>query len=174
MRFTARVTPTAAAGGTVQFTVDGVAVGGPVVVNAIGRATLVTAFAAVGTHTVSAAYGGTVSYLPSMSTTFTQVVNAAASRTVVTSSGSPAVLGTTVVLTATVTPVVPGAGLASGTIQFRVDGVDVGTPAALNPSGQAAFATATLARGRHTVTAVYSGDAGFTGSTSRGLTQRIQ
>jgi hypothetical protein len=170
--FTARVIP-AAATGTVTFTVDGTAFGGPVTLDATGRATLVTTALAVGTHSVSVAYGGSVNYRPSSSANLTQTVTKAASRTVVRTSGTPAVRGTTVVLTATVTAVAPGAGTRTGTVQFRVDGLNVGNPVALNPSGQAALAISTLTPGRHTVSAVYSGDGNFTTSTSPNITQRI-
>ena len=173
--FTARVTPAAAAtGGTVTFTVDGAGIGGPVALDATGRATLVMNTLTVGTHTVSAAYAGTLNYRPSASANLTQTVNKANSRTVVTTSGSPAPRGTTVVFTAAVTAVAPGAGSATGAVQFRVDGVNVvGGLVQLNNSGQAAFATSTLTPGRHTVSAVYAGNGSFNASTSANITQRI-
>lgn len=127
----------------------------------------------VGTHTVSVAYAGSVNYRPSSSANLTQTVNKAASRTVVTTSGSPAVRGTTVVLTATVTAVAPGAGPRTGAVQFRIDGLNVGDPVALNTGGQAALAISTLTPGRHTVSAQYSGDGNFNPSASANITQRI-
>jgi hypothetical protein len=171
--FTARVTPLAATG-TVQFKLDGVDVGGPVALDATGRARFVINTLAVGPHTVSAVYSGNGNYLPSTSATLTQTVNKAASRTVVTTSGTPANAGTTVVFTATVTAVAPGLGIPTGTVQFRIDGVNVGAPLSLNSSGQAAYATNTLAVGLHTASAVYSGDAGFSASTSANRSQRIR
>jgi FtsP/CotA-like multicopper oxidase with cupredoxin domain len=170
--FTARVNP-AAATGAVQFRIDGVDTGAPVPLNAIGRATFLINTMAVGNHTVSVKYSGSVNYLLSASANLTQTVNKAASRTVVTSSGT-ATRGTTVVFTATVTAVAPGTGTPAGTIQFRIDGVNTGSPAALNPSGQAAYATSTLPVGRHTVSALYTGDTGFNTSTSTTITQRIR
>ena len=171
--FTARVTP-AAATGSVQFVVDGSAVGGPVALDATGRARFVTSAMVPGTHTVSAAYGGSVNFRASTSAVRSQTVNKASSRSVVTSSGTPAPRGSTVVLTATVTAVAPGVGTPSGTVQFRIDGSAVGAPVVLNASGQAAYSTSTLTTGRHTVSVVYSGSAGFNASTSGNLTQRIQ
>ena len=170
--FTARVTP-ATAGGTVQFTIDGATVGGPVALDATGRARLVISTLAVGSHPVSAAYGGSINYLASTSANLIQTVNNANSRTVVTTSLTPAPRNTTVVFTATVSAVAPGAGIPTGTVQFRIDGVDVGAPAAVNASGQAAFATSTISVGRHTISAVYAGDASFNASTSAGIAQRI-
>jgi FtsP/CotA-like multicopper oxidase with cupredoxin domain len=171
--FTARVTP-AAAVGAVQFAVDGAAVGGPVTLDLTGRATLVIDTLAVGTHAVTASYGGSVNYVASTSATLRQTVRAAASRTRVATSGSPATRGTTVVFTATVAVVAPGTGVPTGTVQFRIDGVNVGSPVAVNASGQAAYATSTLTIGRHTVSAVYSGDPNLNASTSRNVTQRIR
>jgi hypothetical protein len=169
--FTARVTPIAATG-SVTFSIDGVAVGGPVALDATNRATLVLSSLAVGTHTIRVDYSGSVNYAPSPLATVTHTVNKAASRTVVTSNGSPAAAGTTVVLTATVTVTAPGTGTATGTVQFRVDGVDVGTPVNLNPGGQAAYSTSTLAVGQHTVSAVYVGDGNFNASTSGNIAQQ--
>jgi FtsP/CotA-like multicopper oxidase with cupredoxin domain len=171
--FTARVTP-AAATGTVLFRLDGATVGGPVTLDATGRATLVTSTLVVGSHTVSVAYSGNVNYLLSFSANLTHTVNKATSRTVVLSSGSPATRGATVVFTATVTARAPGAGIPAGTVQFRVDGVNSGPALTLNPSGQAAYATSTLPVGRHTVSAVYAGNVSFLTSTSATIAQRIR
>lgn len=171
--FTARVTP-AAATGQVQFRLDGATVGGPVVLDTTGRTTLVTNLLAVGSRTLSVTYLGNVSYRPSTSANLTQTVNKASSRTVVLSSGSPAAVGTTVVFTGTVTARTPGTGTPSGTVQFRIDGVNRGTPVTLNPSGQVAYAISTLAAGRHTVSAVYAGNGNFNTSTSANITQRIR
>ena len=170
---TARVTP-AGATGTVLFRLDGATVGGPVTLDATGRATLVTNLLTVGSHTVSVAYSGNVNYLSSLSANLTQTVNKATSRTVVLSSGSPAARGTTVVFTATVTARAPGAGIPAGTVQFRIDGVNSGPALTLNPSGQAAYATSTLVVGRHTVSAIYIGNVNFLTSTSTTIAQRIR
>ena len=40
-------------------------------------------------------------------------------------------------------------------------------------SGQATFNTSSLALGGHSITAVYSGDSNFTGSTSTALSQTV-
>ncbi len=169
--FTARVSPAGGAG-TVVFTVDG-APSGPVTLDVTGRATLVTTALGVGTHTVTAAYSGSVSLLASSSAAITQTVNKSGSKTVVTSSGSPAPRGTPVTFTATVSAVSPGAGVATGTVQFRVDGANAGAPVTL-AAGLATYATSTLSPGTHIVSAVYSGDGQFTTSTSASISQLIQ
>ncbi len=171
--FTARVTPAAAAG-TVTFKIDGVALGGPVTLDATGRARLVLSTLAVGSHTVAADYGGSVNYQTSSSADLAQQVNKSASRTVVSTSNSNVIAGTTVVFTATVRARAPGAGTPTGTVQFRVDGTDSGPAVPLNNAGQAAYATTSVPVGLHKVSAVYSGDGGFTTSTSANINQRIR
>jgi len=171
--FTARVTPVAASG-DVQFYVDGSAFGGPVTLDATGRATLSLSTLPVGSHGVQVLYHGHANYGASQSSVVTVTVTKGAARTTVVTSGSPANRNTAVVFTATVAPVAPAFGVPTGSVQFRVDGVNVGVPVTLNPVGQAAYVTTTLTVGSHTVTAVYSGDGSFTGSTSGSLTQRIR
>jgi large repetitive protein len=170
--FTARVSPLAATG-TVQFRLDGVDVGGAVVLDATGRAQLVTSLLTVGSHTVSAVYAGNVNYRTSTSANLTQTVNKSNSRTVVVSSGSPVVRNTTVVFIATVTARGSGTGTPTGTVQFRIDGVNTGATVSLNTSGQATYSTSTLSVGRHTISAVYAGNGSFNASTSGNITQRI-
>ena len=172
MTFTARVTP-AAATGTVHFTLDGADIGGPVALDATGRARLVMTSLSVGAHTVSAAYPAR--QLPRQHERQSHPDGEQGRD----QDGrhhqrEPAARGTTVVLTATLAAVLPGAGVPSGTVQFRLDGVTVGAPAALNSSGQAAFATSSLTVGRHTVAAAYTGDGNFNASTSGNITQRIR
>ncbi len=171
--FTARVTP-AAAIGTVQFIVDGTAFGGPVTLDATGRARLAVSSLPVATHTIRAAYSGSADYLASTSANLTQTVNKSASNSVVTTSGTPANFGATVIFTATVTARTPGVGTPTGTVQFRVDGVNVGSPTVLNVAGQAVYSTNALSVGRHTVSAVYAGDGNFNASTSANRNQRIR
>ena len=174
--FTARVTPAngPVATGTVQFSIDGTPFGSPATLSATGRATLVLSSLTVGAHTVSATYSGNGSDLPSTSANLTQTVNKARSRTVVATSRTPTPQATPATLTATVTAVAPGSGIATGLVQFRVDGVNFGTAVALGPTGTASITTTGIAVGRHTVTVVYAGDGSLNGSTSAGITQRIQ
>ena len=83
-----------------------------------------------------------------------------ATTTVVTSDINPSVVGQLVTFTATV-----NAPAATGTVQFNIDGVDVGVPQAVS-GGVATYATSSLAFGTHPVVATYSGDAAFLASTS--------
>jgi Bacterial Ig-like domain (group 3) len=92
-----------------------------------------------------------------------------ATQTTVVSSVNPSVFTQPVTFTATVTPVPDG-----GTVQFKVDGSNLGGPVAVNTTtGQAtSISTSTLAVGGHNVQAIYSGNANFAGSTGS-LTQIV-
>ena len=72
------------------------------------------------------------------------------------------IAGQALTFTATVTPSVSGAPTPTGTVQFEVDGSDLGTSVAL-VNGAATSGSVTLTAGSHTVTAVYSGDATYAG-----------
>ena len=157
--FTATVTPSAASG-TVQFQIDGSSFGAPVVISG-GTASTSTSSLAVGNHTVAAVYSGDSNYNGSIGIlTGGQTVNKAASSTGVSSSANPSTYGQSITFTATVTP-----SAASGTVQFRIDGSNFGAPVALSGGSATSGATSSLSVGNHTVTAVYSGDSNYNGST---------
>ena len=87
------------------------------------------------------------------------------SANAVTSSTNPALPGTSVTFTATLSGVAPGSGTPTGTVQFVIDGSPAGGPANVT-NGVAVYSTASLAHGAHTVTAQYAGDNNFKGSTN--------
>ena len=167
--FTARVTP-ATATGSVQFVVDGVGLTPVALVG--GQATLTAVTLAVRNHTVSVRYLGSNDYLASPSVALTHSVIRSATTVALVSNRNPSTRGTRVTFTATVTPVAPGAGVPTGTVRFRVDGNNVGTAVTL-VGGVATYQISNLSVGRHTITAVYSGSANYSTSTSNNLSQRI-
>jgi sugar lactone lactonase YvrE len=71
--------------------------------------------------------------------------------------------GETVTVSATVAPV-SGSGTPTGSVQFLVNGVDYGTPVSL-ASGSASQSFTGLPAGSNTISAIYSGDSNFAGST---------
>jgi hypothetical protein len=79
--------------------------------------------------------------------------------TTLTASANPSLLNQPVTFTATINPAVAGA-VPSGSVQFQLDGANVGAPVALN-GGSATFTPANLTLGAHTITAIYSGDANY-------------
>jgi YVTN family beta-propeller protein len=94
----------------------------------------------------------------------------ATATTTVNSSANPSVFAQSVTFTAAVTP--QGSGTPTGTVNFN-DGTTPICKAVPLSSGRASCTISTLAVGRHSVTAVYSGDSNFLGSTSPVLSQTV-
>lgn len=98
---------------------------------------------------------------------YAAIYERATTTTTVAASPNPSTFGQTTTITAKVT----GAG-ATGTMTF-VDGATTLDTMQLDPSGQAAYTSNTLAAGKHTITALYSGDANFLGSRSGAVTLTV-
>jgi hypothetical protein len=137
-----------------------------------GHATLTTSALSVASHSLTAVYGGSASFLGSTSTAVTQTVNKDGTATTVTSSLNPSHHNQAVTFTATVTASAPGLGLPTGTVTFKDKNKTIGT-ATLNASGQATFTTSTLSNGSHPITVTYGGSTSFLTSTSATLTQTV-
>jgi hypothetical protein len=159
------LTPT----GTVEF-LDGTTVIGTATLSA-GKATLKTSALAVGGHSITVVYGGDTNFTGSTSAALTQTVNRDGTTTRVTSSSRPSVFGQSVTFTATVSAVTPGSGTPTGTVTFMDGTTTLGTGTL--SGGVATLTTSSLAFGSHSITAVYSADTNFTGSTSAALTQTV-
>ena len=101
---------------------------------------------------------------------FTYVVS---TTTAVVASPNPTTLGATTHLTATVTPA--SGGSPTGTVQFKENGVNIGSPQTLSGGSATLNWTFTTAGdvGVQTITAVYTADPGWTGSTSPGYSLTI-
>jgi Bacterial Ig-like domain (group 3)/Abnormal spindle-like microcephaly-assoc'd, ASPM-SPD-2-Hydin/Bacterial Ig-like domain (group 2) len=91
--------------------------------------------------------------------------------TTLTSSANPSILAASVTFTATVTPS-GGSGTPTGTVTFSDGSTTLATQSLSN--GQATFTSSSLTIGSHSITATYSGDSNFNGSTSATLTQSVQ
>ncbi|MDJ0407846.1 Ig-like domain-containing protein, partial [Rhodococcus erythropolis] len=162
----AQVSP-APTGGTVQFKDGGTDISAPVaVVN--GVATLPHTFTAAGDHSITAVYDGVLEFLTSTSPARTVSVAAAdVQTTTALTVPSSAVEQTSVALTANISPATDG-----GTVQFKDGGTDIGGPIAVTAGGATLDHTFTTT-GSHSITAVYSGTAGFGGSTAQAQTIEI-
>ena len=93
----------------------------------------------------------------------------------VTPSANPSDIGESVTFTATIYAVYPYMGIPTGTVTFKDGNKTLGTSTS---SAQSAYSTATysissLSKGTHTITAVYEGDANFSGSTSTAIAQTV-
>jgi hypothetical protein len=157
--------------GSVTF-LDGATPIGTGPLNGVGQATFTTSSLSVASHAITASYGGSTAFAGSTSAILTQVVNKAASATAVVSSVNPSASGQSVVFTATVTGPSGDAIVPTGTVNF-LDGSTTLGSGTLNTSGVGTFSTSSLASSSHSITAVYAGDANFTGSTSAVLTQVV-
>ncbi|WP_258195551.1 Ig-like domain-containing protein [Rhodococcus sp. OK519] len=163
---TATLDPANAAG-TVQFKVGATNVGSPVTV-ASGTATTQTTFAAAGSHSITAVFTGSAGFENSTSTAQTVTVsNPVVQTSLALSAPSDAQTESEVILSATVTP-----ANASGTVQFLVDGNNLGGPIAVS-NGVATLPHTFDTAGAHTIAATFTGAAGFTNSTATSQTVQV-
>ena len=93
----------------------------------------------------------------------------------VTSSANPSDLDESVTFTATIYAFYPYIGIPTGTVTFKDGNKILGTSTL---SAQSAYSTATystslLSKGTHSITAVYEGDANFTGTASATIAQIV-
>src|SRR5438876_5477367 len=128
-----------------------------------------TSSLSVGSHTITAVYSGDGNFNTSTGTT-SQTVGKDNTTTTVTSSNSSSVSGESVSFSATVGANSPGSGTPTGTVQFKIDGSDFGSPVTLSGGVASSGSTSSLSVGSHTITAVYSGDGNF--NTSTGTTSQ--
>ncbi|MFE3292311.1 Ig-like domain-containing protein [Rhodococcus sp. NPDC059234] len=165
----AQVAPTPA-GGTVQFKDGDANLGAAVAVGADGKASL-TQVLPVGAHQITAVFSGVAGFTGSTSAAQTVTVTAAvpvdqATTTTVTAPVS-VVEGASATLAAQVAPTPAG-----GTVQFKDGDANLGAAVAVGADGKASL-TQVLPVGAHQITAVFSGVAGFTGSTSAAQTVTV-
>ena len=79
--------------------------------------------------------------------------------TLLTASANPSAHGQSVTFAAAISPIPDG-----GTVQFRIDDTNFGSPVIISNGSAVSIPTSTLTTVNHTITAVYSGDTNFAGS----------
>lgn len=161
--FTSTVKPSTGSGvpaGTVTFN-DGTAALGAGTLSG-GTAAFTTFALTGGSHSITAVYGGDANFSGSTSLALIQTVNKGTSSVFVTSSNNPSGRGAAVIFTAKVTASATPA--PTGPVTF-MDGASALGMSTLS-GGTATFTTSGLGTGAHSITAVYAGDADYTGSTS--------
>jgi hypothetical protein len=99
------------------------------------------------------------------------VTGASSSTTTFVATPNPATVGQSVTLTATVAAGSGATGTPTGTVTFNNGTTALGT--ATLSAGTATFSTASLPAGTYSITAVYSGDSAFAGSTSAAVTLTV-
>jgi hypothetical protein len=170
---TATVSPTNG-NGTVTFYANFVAITGctNVPITHLGRASCNTSTLPPGKDLLTAVYSGDTVYGTSTSNIVNQVV-LIRTTTTLTSARNPSTVGQSVTFIATVSPTDGG-----GTVTFKNHGVPITgctAVALIHVSGsyQATCVTSTLPGGTNPITAVYSGDAVYAGSTSNTVSQVV-
>jgi len=160
---TLTATVPSAATGTVVF-YDGSATLGTGTITH-GTAVLTTSSIPLGSHNITATYGGDANFTGSTSSSVVLLVVSVSTpppskspSKVTLSVPSEIVSGASATLTATVT------STATGTVTFYDGTVALGTASVINNTAR--LIVSSLSVGRHTITATYSGDANFNPSTS--------
>jgi hypothetical protein len=165
---TATVAPTSGAAnpdGAVTFTLNGNPLGTSVVstIDGVTSASMVLTTLPNGSDPVMATYSGSAAFLPSSSTGAVVVTVTKASTTLgLLAASNPSTPGHPVILTATVFPTT-GSG-ETGLVTFYDNGHTMGTGSVTN--GQVTLTAFTSLTGDDSLTAEYSGDAKFVGSTT--------
>jgi subtilisin-like proprotein convertase family protein len=143
-------------------------VNGDTIEDLSSTATLTTTASAAspaGTYPITARGAASSNYAISY-TDGTLLITKAGTAGLVASSANPSPASQPVVFTFRLGAIAPGVGTPMGTVQFKIDDANAGSPAALS-NGIAAFTTATLPHGVHAVAAEYAGDGNFTGTTNQ-------
>jgi len=162
-------------GGTVTFLDAGKSIGA-IAINSQGVANFDTSLLGAGMHSLTALYQGytqpgfTASSTPyiaaifssSVSSAVTVTVNADPTTTALSPSSTSPVAGAVVTFTATVSS---SAGVPFGGVTFFDGNTALGT-LGLASNGEAAFSTASLSSGTHTITANYNANGPYAGSSS--------
>jgi streptogramin lyase len=157
--------------GAVDFTaVEGFDLGKANLQNGVAILGIVSA--SVGKFGFKATYLGSADFSKSAASASTTVSRDDVTTTVALSA-NPATAGQPLLLAAAMIPNFPGSGTPTGTVTFLDGTTPLGTADAAYPTYQAHLQTTSLAPGTHTITAVYSGDASFTGSTSAAVTEVV-
>jgi len=162
---------TAIATGLVTFTMDGSTTLGTQSLttgpSSLQTATVTFTAPSTGTHTVVASYVGDTYFTSATSNTVTLTL----AKTSTTISVSPVTtsptVGSSLQVTATITPSATLTTLPTGTVTFTLDGVTVATGNVNSGSPATATGTFTVpSAGNHTLGATYSGDSNYLGSTT--------
>jgi hypothetical protein len=153
--------------GTITFLDGSTALGTAAMTNGTAQFTISTLTPA--NHFITAKYNGDANFAGNTSAQANLVVSQATTTTTVSVDINPATYGQTVTLSAGVQT---GSGSGpTGTITFLDGSATLGTATISN--GAAQLAVSTLGAGSHSITAKYSGDANFAGSTSNALSETV-
>ncbi|MBM7784804.1 Ig-like domain repeat protein [Tenggerimyces flavus] len=158
--------------GTVRFT-DGTTALGEATLDSTGTARFVTSALAVGTHMLTATYGGDAGHAPSTSTPVSQTIDRATTTTsIVADDPDPSAPDEPYTVQVTVTPLAPGRGIPTGPVVVSDDEAASCTIVSLVDGGGTCPLTSTA--GVRTLTARYAGDPNFAASVSAAEPHAVQ
>jgi hypothetical protein len=167
---TATVTSTAGTPtGPVTF-FDGTKTLGQGSLNAAGQATL-TVSLGVGTHSLTATFGGNKTFAGSTSAPLAETVSRADTVLALSASTNPVGQGNPVTFTATVTTVAPGSATPTGLVTF-FQGNTVLAALGVDANGKATLTTTFSTLGDLPIRAVFNGFGNFAGS-SQSITEQV-
>jgi hypothetical protein len=151
--------------GTVTFNDGGTQIGTSTL-NSSASAAFSTSGLAAGAHSITAVYSGDSNFASSTSAAVSVTVSTpvkAATTTSLTASPTQLTTGQSVTFTASIAPQ-SGSGTPTGSAPFLDGQTQIGTSPL--SAGSSTFTTTGLSAGIHSITAIYSGDATYAGSTS--------
>jgi hypothetical protein len=166
LTFTATLTPVTGKG-SVQFLDGGTPISGGIPLSN-GSASFTTSGLSGGTHNITARYTGDNRLAASTSAVLVQTVARANSSISLTAPDDSIKAGSPATFTATVAP-----ANATGTVTFFDGSTAISSAISVN-NGVARFTTSALAIGTHSITAQYSGDANFNGSSSNAAKIKVK
>ncbi len=135
-----------------------------------GTASFTTSSLVAGNHSITASYAGNGNFSASASAALAQTVNKVSTSTTISSiSPNPVVVGQPVTVSFNVAVVAPGIGVPTGTVTVS-DGAGA-TCAATLPATSCSLTSTTV--GSNTLTAAYSGDSNFAGSSGTSTQQEV-
>ncbi len=154
--------------GTVTFMDGSSSVGTASLIS--GTASFTSGALGAGSHSITATYGGNGNFLASASGALAQIVSKANTTITISSiSPNPVLAGQLVKVSFTITPNVPGGGTPTGTVTVS-DGAGASCIVTL-PGTSCSLTSASV--GLKTLTATYTGDANFVGSSGTSTQQEV-
>ena len=154
--------------GTVKITDGGATIGTYTLSNGVYALTVTPS--TPGYQDITAKYSGDNSFLTTTGTV-PQNVDQGNTKTVLTSTPNPSVVGQSVTFTAAVTAVAPAAGIPTGTVTFMDGTTTLGS--GTMTGGAATFALPFPTATAQSISATYNGDGNFNSSTSSTFVQRV-
>ena len=161
--------------GTVVFFDGATSIGSATLSTTSEDVTLSVSTLSVGTHQLTARYGGDGNFNSVTTPPLTETITTDATTTSVASSSNPAPYGQPITITATVRNL-SGTTAPTGTVTFSDAAGTLGTGSLSGnaTSDQATLVLSNLAIGSYAITATYAGATDFGGSSSSALTQTVQ